>query len=901
MAIKIDDNTVRVERGDTLWGIARTYLGSGTSYTQLANINGISNPNLIYVGQIIKLSPTTPSKPSTPTSTISSTPPMSQPVITAFGIQSNTENTIFAVWNWSREQTDKYEAEWYYSTGDKSNGNIIWFVGSKLSTEDRQSTYSIPDNAKQIKFRVKAVSKTHRVNDSEVSYWNGEWSNNSVYDTSNNPPKTPPIPTVEVSDYKLTASLDNLNVNATHIQFQVAKNDTSIYKTGTVNITTTNHASFSCTISAGDKYKVRCRSCKDGKYSNWSEYSSNETTIPAASSGITVCRANSETSIYLEWAAAKAAKTYEIEYTTKKEYFDGSDQTTTKTGIETTHYEIVGIETGQEYFFRVRAVNDKGKSAWSGIKSVVIGKPPAAPTTWSSTTTVITGEELILYWVHNSSDASSQTYAELEIYFDGVLETHTIKNTATGDNKDKTSSYIIDTSPYSEGTVISWRVRTAGVTLTYGDWSVQRVINVYAPPTLQLEMFDSNNEAIETLSSFPFYISGLAGPNTQAPIGYHVTIISKESYETVDNIGNTKIVNEGDEVYSKHFDIKESLMVEFSANNVDLENNISYTIQVIVSMNSGLTAEASLEFNVAWNDEGYDPNAEITLDPDTLVTYIRPYCEDIKWTYYKVTHESDEYITTTEVLEEIAGMPVEETPTVSVYTTTGDQVFSGTTSAGVDVYFCVVPSRYLVEDIELSVYRREFDGTFTEVAKNIANDRNTFVTDPHPSLDYARYRIVVTTVSTGAVSYSDLAGYPVGEKSVIIQWDEEWTRFETNNEDEMEKPPWNGSLLKLPYNIDVSAKHGVDVSLVNYIGRKRPVSYYGTQLGESATWKVEIPKSDKETLYAIRRLSIWTGNVYVREPSGTGYWASMTVSYNVNHCETTIPITFDITRVEGGL
>ena len=155
--------------------------------------------------------------------------------------------------------------------------------------------------------------------------------------------------------------------------------------------------------------------------------------------------------------------------------------------------------------------------------------------------------------------------------------------------------------------------------------------------------------------------------------------------------------------------------------------------------------------------------------------------------------------------------------------------------------------------------------------------------------------------STGAVSFSDLAGYPIGEKSVIIQWDEDWTQFETSNEDEMEQPPWAGSLLKLPYNIDVSDKHDTDVSLVKYAGRKRPVSYYGTQLGETSSWKVEIPKSDKETLYAIRRLSIWTGDVYVREPSGTGYWANMKVSYDINHCELTIPVSFDITRVEGGL
>ena len=208
---------------------------------------------------------------------------------------------------------------------------------------------------------------------------------------------------------------------------------------------------------------------------------------------------------------------------------------------------------------------------------------------------------------------------------------------------------------------------------------------------------------------------------------------------------------------------------------------------------------------------------------------------------------------------------------------------------------------YLIEDITLSVYRREFDGSFVEIMTGIENTSGRTVTDPHPSLDYARYRIVATDKNTGAVSYCDLPGEPVGAKEVVIQWNEDWSYFDVNEEDELQQPPWAGSMLKLPYNIDVSDKYSSDVSLINYIGRKRPVSYYGTQLGETSSWKVDIPKDDKETLYALRRLAIWMGDVYVREPSGSGYWANIKVSFSQTHCEVKIPVTIDITRVEGGM
>ena len=242
-------------------------------------------------------------------------------------------------------------------------------------------------------------------------------------------------------------------------------------------------------------------------------------------------------------------------------------------------------------------------------------------------------------------------------------------------------------------------------------------------------------------------------------------------------------------------------------------------------------------------------------------------------------------------------------------TTNGDnsnkiyEVYDGTNASGEGILFCCdnLTTINLVKDVSLSVYRREYDGKFTELQTGIENTGYTHVTDPHPSLDYARYRIVATSKTTGATSFYDAPGVLIGEKSIIIQWDEDWSVFDTNNEDAFEEPAWSGSLLRLPYNIDISDDHSPDVELVEYIGRNHPVSYYGTQLGESATWDVEIPKNDKDTLYGLRRLATYMGDCYVREPSGSGYWANVTVSFSQKHCEVTIPISLTLTRVEGGI
>lgn len=46
------NNIYKVQRGDTLWGIARRY---GVTVNYLVNINDIENPNIIYPGQLIRI------------------------------------------------------------------------------------------------------------------------------------------------------------------------------------------------------------------------------------------------------------------------------------------------------------------------------------------------------------------------------------------------------------------------------------------------------------------------------------------------------------------------------------------------------------------------------------------------------------------------------------------------------------------------------------------------------------------------------------------------------------------------------------------------------------------------------------------------------------------------------
>lgn len=892
--LSADKTYVTVVKGDTLSEIARDYKSytGGATYQQLAAINNISNPDLIYIGQKIKFKSSGSSSSSTTTQSTAVT-------INQFGELSNVDNTLFVTWSWGRSsETENYEVEWSYDMG-----NGVWFTDGKSTTEYMNHKYSIPSGARKVRVRVKPISKKKTVNNKETNIYTGSWTSYKTW-TDSTPLEIPGTPSIKMEDLKLTASLDNIKITgATKIEFQVLKDNATKEFASYKSPITTGHASHVFTVQAGGEYKVRARAWgSSNTCSDWSDYSGSEGTIPASVTSAPTLKATSKTSILISWSKASYAKSYEIQYATKRSYFDGSDQLQNITVDQEhgTSYEKTGLESGQEYFFRVRAVNDDGHSGWSAISSIVIGTKPTAPTTWSSTTTAVVGEEVNLYWVHNCSDNSKWRYSQLEVYLDGVKQDISdIKNNNVDDEDEDNPSikYTIDTSKFPEGTKIQWRVRTAGITLEYGEWAVERTVDVHAKPTLSLNVTDINENAIDVLTAFPFYIYALAGPATQTPIGYHLEIKSNEIYETTDNIGNVKMVNVGEAVYSKYFDTSSALLVEMSPANINLDNNINYTVTCTVSMNSGLTTTTSKDFTVAWEDVLYSPNAEIGIDPDKVTAHIRPYCEEGTLTRYKVAKSGTKYTKTDEV---VVGGVYGELVT-GVVTTTGEKVYNGTTEEGTALYYCEIETKTLIEGITLSLYRREFDGSFTELATKLANTDCTYVTDPHPALDYARYRVVAVDDATGAVSFYDVPGQPTGITDIVIQWDEEWSNYNTDISDEMQQPPWSGSMLRLPYDIDVSESSTPDAVLVNYIGREHPVSYYGTQVGQTATWNTNVPYNDEETIYALRRLQRWMGDVYVREPSGSGYWANIKVQISQKHCDVYVPVSLSITRVEGGI
>lgn len=62
-----DEDTYTVQAGDSLWAIAEKVYGSGTYYTKLMTLNGLTNAN-IMIGQVLKIKSNTMTQPAQSTS-----------------------------------------------------------------------------------------------------------------------------------------------------------------------------------------------------------------------------------------------------------------------------------------------------------------------------------------------------------------------------------------------------------------------------------------------------------------------------------------------------------------------------------------------------------------------------------------------------------------------------------------------------------------------------------------------------------------------------------------------------------------------------------------------------------------------------------------------------------------
>ncbi len=570
----------------------------------------------------------------------------------------------------------------------------------------------------------------------------------------------------------------------------------------------------------------------DSEAGDWSDWS--DATTPGGPRNLTVTAGDVDNAAHLEWEAPEGgAEEYDIEYVSGSVAMFNSGDVKSATTAETDYY-ITGLDTGAQWFFRIRAVNGSSHSAWyyfgkagttvsgddgSGSSSsdaggTTVDTDPTAPTTWQSDSIIAKGETVTLGWVHNCEDGCTAAASTVYVSVNGGE--YQAQQAGAG-----TYRATLDTSAYSDGDTVSWYVTTTAPNGSVSPASTARAFTVYVQPAVFASV-------AATATALPITITLSSGTNQRA-VSFDVTVRAAESYYTADSTGRDVLVAAGAAVFKRHVTASgTSAVVEIGPGDALLANRASYTVDAAMATAVGLRAESI-------GAAGF----ETDFTEPAVAVGIAAYAED----GYTARVVLDAYSTDT-----------------------GDTA-----------------------QATLALYRREPDGSLTEVASGIPNSGAAEVADRHPSLGTCSYVASATDAQTGLSTFAT-AEVEVDAGGFVVQWDESW------GED-----GYTGGMLVLPYDMTIAESNGeADKVTKAYIGRKRPVSYYGTQLGDSATWGCDILKGDTEALAALRSLKAWMGDAYVREPTGTGYWAQVSVDISISAESATIPVTLSVTPVDRG-
>ena len=798
-------------------------------------------------------------------------------------------NQVQVTWTFSESNVSSYWIFWDYTRIEDKSTYIAGTAYEGTDTGDpmhKAYVIDIPQNA--YKMRVSIYPEP-----TSSAWWYGAWSGYKTIRVDSGEVEDP-LPSPDVPEFEFTPGsrtvhikLENLGeirdtTRVRYVQFQIANaNKETDYKLSDnieLKATTFWAATWDYTLKVGKSYRVRARFKDEDKTFNppplngWGNWSDDFSCIPANPTGLSLSLSSGSTSsgtVKASWSSATGADSYTIQYALEKDYLGLPDLSTEVSDITTTYYYCTQLELGKTYFMRVKAVNDNGDSQWSSVESIVNGAKPNPPTTWSNVYSTTVTTSVNLYWSHNSVDGSPISISQVRYRKKGTDDWTTI-NVERASSSQYIGRYLftLPSQWQANGVTIEWQARTKGI-LTSDDywsgWSSSSAIDFYDAPSLNLTVKNSSGGQIDPdgeLTEYPFTVELETDPsNVSTVIGYSLSVTPTTTYRELDDDGSTVRVQKNQPIYNEYFVTSEnSYTVEFTPKDILLHQNVTYKIKAEVFKSSGLSKAKSQNIEVAFTSElEYDVSATITVDKSKAKATIKPMCR-------------------------------------------------------------MLNEQTIATNMLLSIYRINYDGTLTSLVEdreyNSSSDDWGSVTDLHPSLKWAKYRIVAVDKNTGAITSQDIPAKEVGIPGIIIDWEDYPKSYIIGPDERKATASFADDVmrtyLKLPYNVDISSAQDHDYSHVAYAGRNHPVAYYGTLKNETATWTAEIPVDDNlitanqdefdgvsQTMSLLKSLAEWSGPVYAREAvTGIGYYATAKVSFSHEHNSLTVPITIELTRIE---
>lgn len=318
------------------------------------------------------------------------------------GLIATSLNPTFQIQlNWLDKSSNETGFEIERST-DNTNFSKIATVGANITQFNNINLAA----STRFYYRIRAIN----------SSGSSGYSNVADATTNANPPSTPTGLTASApTSDRIDLSWSDASGNEDGFEIERSQDGISFIKITDVPANTTTYPNSG--LSAKTQYWYRVRAKNNGGTSSFSNVANAITkdNVPNAPQNLSA-HPVSNTRIDLSWQDNSGNETsFELERST-----DGSNfSKIAEIGANATTFQNTGLTTLTKYWYRIKAKNEIGYSAYSNVVEVsTLDVPPNAPT--SLTAKTISSSQIDLAWVDNSGNESG---FDIERSTDGAIFT----------------------------------------------------------------------------------------------------------------------------------------------------------------------------------------------------------------------------------------------------------------------------------------------------------------------------------------------------------------------------------------------------------------------------------------------------------------------------------------------
>lgn len=340
--------------------------------------------------------------------------------------------------------------------------------------------------------------------------------------------------------------------------------------------------------------------------------------IPAAPSNVRLSQTAAAGTIRVVWDWAwNEATSAELSWADHEDAWESTDEPDTYT-VNNTHasaWNISGLETGKVWYVRVRLASGSGDSetfgTYSDIASIDLSSAPSVPILTLSSAVITEGGSVSASWAFTSTDGTGQASAEVA---EVVGNTYSALAEVGG-----AQTVTLDDLAWQSGEAHLLAVRVTSESGKQSDWSDPAAVIVAEPLTVaiastslveQTETVDGESRTVLALTEMPLEVT-VTGAGEGGTT--RIVIERAEDYH-IDRPDESTFNGFSGETIAIYTQTGEAPMTISNDDLIGhLDDGASYRLIATVQDGLGQSAEAALDFEVAWAHQALTPTASVIM------------------------------------------------------------------------------------------------------------------------------------------------------------------------------------------------------------------------------------------------------------------------------------------------